>query len=43
LEFASILSIAIGMAMDAFAVSLGIGATRQAALPRPIFRLSLLI
>ena len=28
------------MAMDAFAVSLGIGATRQASLPRPIFRLS---
>ncbi len=28
------------MAMDAFAVSLGIGTTRQASLPRPIFRLS---
>ncbi len=26
--------------MDAFAVSLGIGTTRQASLPRPIFRLS---
>jgi putative Mn2+ efflux pump MntP len=32
--------IAVGMAMDAFAVSLGIGTTRQASLPRPIFRLS---
>jgi putative Mn2+ efflux pump MntP len=40
LEFVSILLIAIGMAMDAFAVSVGIGTTRQANLPRPIFRLS---
>jgi putative Mn2+ efflux pump MntP len=39
-DFASILLIAIGMAMDAFAVSLGIGTTRQANQPRPIFRLS---
>jgi putative Mn2+ efflux pump MntP len=39
-DFVSILLIAIGMAMDAFAVSLGIGTTRQASLPRPIFRLS---
>jgi putative Mn2+ efflux pump MntP len=39
-DLASILLIAIGMAMDAFAVSLGIGTTRQASLPRPIFRLS---
>ncbi|MEJ2557301.1 MAG: manganese efflux pump, partial [Anaerolineae bacterium] len=40
MEFLSILLIAIAMAMDAFAVSLGIGTTRQASLPRPIFRLS---
>jgi putative Mn2+ efflux pump MntP len=39
-DFVSILLIAVGMAMDAFAVSLGIGTTRQACLPRPIFRLS---
>jgi putative Mn2+ efflux pump MntP len=39
-DFASLFLIAIGMAMDAFAVSLGIGTTRQASLPRPIFRLS---
>jgi putative Mn2+ efflux pump MntP len=39
-EFALILLIAVGMAMDAFAVSLGIGTTRQVSLPRPIFRLS---
>jgi putative Mn2+ efflux pump MntP len=36
----SILLIAVGMAMDAFAVSLAIGTTRQANRPRPIFRLS---
>ncbi len=40
MDFASILLIAIGMAMDAFAVSLGIGTTRRASLPRSIFRLS---
>ena len=40
MDFVLILLIAIGMAMDAFAVSLGIGTTRQARLPRPIFRLS---
>ena len=40
MDFPSILLIAIGMAMDAFAVSLGIGTTRRASLPRPIFRLS---
>jgi putative Mn2+ efflux pump MntP len=40
LDFVSILLVAVGMAMDAFAVSLGIGTTRQASLPRPIFRLS---
>jgi putative Mn2+ efflux pump MntP len=39
-DFVLILLIAVGMAMDAFAVSLGIGTTRQASLPRPIFRLS---
>ena len=31
---------AVGLAMDAFAVSLGIGTTQQACTPRPIFRLS---
>ncbi|GAB4539340.1 MAG: manganese efflux pump MntP family protein [Anaerolineae bacterium] len=40
MDLTSILLIAIGMAMDAFAVSLGIGTTRQASRPRPIFRLS---
>lgn len=40
MDFISILLIAVGMAMDAFAVSLGIGTTRRATLPRPIFRLS---
>lgn len=35
-----ILFIAAGLAMDAFAVSLGIGTTRYAAGPRPLFRLS---
>jgi len=35
-----ILLIAVGLSMDAFAVSLGIGATRFASGPRPIFRLS---
>lgn len=32
--------IAIGLAMDAFAVSLGIGTTQVASSPRPVFRLS---
>lgn len=40
MDFASILLIAIGMAMDASAVSLGIGTTGLASQPRPIFRLS---
>jgi manganese efflux pump family protein len=35
-----ILLVALGLAMDAFAVSLGIGATRYANRPRPIFRLA---
>lgn len=35
-----ILLIAVGLAMDAFAVSLGIGATRVVCAPRPAFRLS---
>lgn len=35
-----ILLVAVGLAMDAFAVSLGIGATGQANRPRSIFRLS---
>jgi putative Mn2+ efflux pump MntP len=38
--FAEVLLIAVGMAMDAFAVSLGIGTSRRANSPRPIFRLS---
>ncbi len=35
-----ILLLAVGLAMDCFAVSLGIGTARQACAPRPIFRLS---
>jgi len=35
-----VLLVALGLAMDAFAVSLGIGATRYANRPRPIFRLA---
>lgn len=35
-----ILLIAVGLAMDAFAVSLGIGTTRWSHGPRPLFRLS---
>jgi len=35
-----ILLLAVGLAMDAFAVSLGIGATRWGHGPRPLFRLS---
>jgi putative Mn2+ efflux pump MntP len=38
--FADVLLIAVGMAMDAFAVSLGIGTTRMACAPRSVFRLS---
>jgi manganese efflux pump family protein len=37
---ADVLLIAVGMAMDAFAVSLGIGTTRMACAPRSVFRLS---
>lgn len=37
---AEILAIAVGLAMDAFAVSIGIGTTRQARETRSIFRLS---
>ena len=40
MDLPTTLLIATGMAMDAFAVSLGIGTTRQASLPRPVFRLS---
>lgn len=40
MDFLTILLIAVSMAMDAFAVSLGIGTTRQACSPRPMFRLS---
>lgn len=40
MAFVDILLIALSMAMDAFAVSLGIGTTRLAAAPRSIFRLS---
>jgi putative Mn2+ efflux pump MntP len=39
-SLADILLIAVGMAMDAFAVSLGIGTTRVASAPRPVFRLA---
>jgi putative Mn2+ efflux pump MntP len=37
---ATTLFIAVGLAMDAFAVSLGIGTTGCANAPRPVFRLS---
>jgi manganese efflux pump family protein len=40
LDFFSVLFIAIGLAMDAMAVSLGIGTTQYANSRRPIFRLS---
>lgn len=40
MDFLTVLLIAVSMAMDAFAVSLGIGTTRQACSPRPMFRLS---
>lgn len=40
MEFLSILAIAIGLAMDVFAVSLGIGTTGQAATLRPRLRLA---
>lgn len=40
MSFIEILMIAVGLAMDAFAVSLGIGTTGRASRPRPIFRLS---
>jgi len=35
-----VIFIAIGLAMDAFAVALGVGATRRIHTPRPVFRLS---
>src|SRR5512139_3142427 len=38
--FLEILLVALGLAMDAFAVSLGAGATRFINGPRPVFRLS---
>jgi putative Mn2+ efflux pump MntP len=38
--FLEILLVALGLAMDAFAVSLGAGATRFVNGPRPVFRLS---
>ncbi len=40
MEWYSSLLVAVGLAMDAFAVSLGIGTTGVAKQPRPIFRLS---
>lgn len=40
MDFPTILLIAVGLAMDAFTVSLGIGTTRRANMLRPIFRLS---
>ena len=38
--FVELLLIAVRLAMDVFAVSVGIGTTRQACTPRPMFRLS---
>jgi putative Mn2+ efflux pump MntP len=40
MSFFEVVLIAIGLAMDAFAVSLGIGTTQYAHGPRPLFRLS---
>jgi putative Mn2+ efflux pump MntP len=40
MDFFSILLVSVGVAMDALAVSLGIGTTGQARTRRPIFRLS---
>jgi putative Mn2+ efflux pump MntP len=40
MTFLEILLLAVGLAMDCFAVSLGIGATRYASGRRPLFRLS---
>ena len=40
MEIVTVLFIAVGLAMDVFAVSLGIGASRRANTPRCIFRLA---
>lgn len=40
MDFATSMLVAVGLAMDAFAVSLGIGTTPTARLRRPVFRLS---
>jgi putative Mn2+ efflux pump MntP len=40
MTFIEVALVAVGLAMDAFAVSLGIGTTRFAYGPRPLFRLS---
>ncbi len=40
MDIFTLLLIAVGLAMDAFAVSLGVGTSGQANSPRPIFRLS---
>ena len=40
MTFIEVLLIAVGLAMDAFTVSLGIGTTRYADEPRSVFRLS---
>jgi putative Mn2+ efflux pump MntP len=40
MNFFEVLFIALSMAMDAFAVCLGVGASRQSDGPRPTFRLS---
>lgn len=40
MEWYTSLLIAVGLAMDAFAVSVGIGTTQLASQPRPVFRLS---
>ncbi len=40
MDFLTTLFIAVGLAMDAFAVSLGVGAGQNARSPRPIFRIA---
>lgn len=40
MDFITIILIAVGLAMDAFAVSIGIGTTRVATSPRSVFRIS---
>lgn len=40
MEWYTTLLIAVGLAMDAFAVSLGVGTSKKANSPRPVFRIS---